>query len=281
MAALPQNHQHSATTTQQQEVAGNKLQAIIFDVDGTLADTEQCGHLVAYNHVFNSLDLPWRWDNDEYRQLLKITGGGERLRHYLQNEQACYSVPNDDREAFAADLHGRKNSHYQQLVRENLVPLRPGVQRLIAEAHNAGIRLAIATASHPQNVASLLQQTLGDASQWFEVIAGGEQVKAKKPAPDIYRYVLEKLGLEADNVIAIEDSEQGLQSALRAGLRTLVTSNFFTDEHDFSGAMAVVDHLGEPDQPCHFRDTRNSSRMVDLAVLQQLTNSEPAPQLVH
>ena len=260
------------------QAAENALKAIIFDVDGTLADTELCGHLVAYNHVFSTLDLPWRWENDEYRKLLEITGGGERLRHYLHTDQAGYPVPNDDRDAFADDLHSRKNNHYQKLVRANAVPLRPGIKRLINEAHEAGIRLAIATASHPQNVASLLEHTLGEAAQWFEVIAGGEQVPAKKPAPDIYCYVLKQLGISADQAIAVEDSEQGLQAALRAGLRTLVTSNFFTEEHDFSGAMAVVNHLGEQDQPCHFRDKTNSFPLVDLAAIRHLIASEAAPQ---
>lgn len=242
--------QHSATDL---TAYPSSLQAIIFDVDGTLADTELCGHFVAYNQVFEALKLPWRWGEEQYRKMLEITGGAERLRYYLNTVQAGYSVPDNDRNSFALRLHQLKNDCYRQLVINNAVPLRPGVRRLIAEARASGLRLAIATASHPDNVQTLLTHALGDdAAGWFEVIAGGSDVKAKKPAPDIYQHVLAKLELPASNAIVIEDSAQGLQAALQTGLTTLVTTNHFTEQQDFTGAAAVVDNLGEPDQPCHF-----------------------------
>lgn len=220
------------------------LKALIFDIDGTLADTERDGHRVAFNAAFKEAGLPWEWDNALYGELLKVTGGKERMVHYAQH----YAPELAAKEGFShliRKLHALKTSHYVHLVMAGAVPLRPGVRRLIDEARKAGIRLAIATTTSPENVSALLHNSLAhDADRWFEVIGAGDIVPAKKPAPDIYLWVLERLGLPAAACLAIEDSTHGLHAALGAGIPTIVTENEYTHGHDFSGALQVFPDLG-------------------------------------
>ncbi|WP_421656905.1 HAD family hydrolase [Leptothermofonsia sp. ETS-13] len=226
-----------------------QLQALIFDVDGTLADTERDAHRVAFNRAFAEAGLDWEWSVERYRELIKVAGGKERIISYLNQDHPGF-CPADDLWAWAAALHRAKKHYYCQLMQQGLIPLRPGVQRLIQEAREQGVRLAIATTSDPENVLALLEARLGsDSPTWFDVIAAGDIVPAKKPAPDIYQYALHGLGLPPEVCLAIEDSYQGLKASTQAGLRTVITFNGYTQDDDFSGAALVLNHLGEPDQP--------------------------------
>jgi HAD superfamily hydrolase (TIGR01509 family) len=216
------------------------LQALLFDVDGTLADTERDGHRVAFNRAFREAGLPWEWDVAAYGDLLSVTGGKERIRHFLDQRPELQQL--DD--AAIIDLHAAKTRHYVELVAQGNVPLRSGVARLIAEARSAGLALGIATTTSPSNVTALLQATLGpDAVAWFSVIAAGDVVPAKKPAPDVYTYALDRLGLPAANVLAFEDSQNGVRAARDAGLNVVVTVNDYTRDQDFSGALVVLEQL--------------------------------------
>lgn len=227
----------------------HRLAALIFDVDGTLADTERDGHRVAFNRAFAEAGLDWHWDVARYGALLSVTGGKERIRKFLSEDWPAL-LREPDIDARIRALHAAKTRHYVALLETGAIPLRPGVRRLLQEARAAGLRLAIATTTTPENVTTLLQATLGEEGVgWFEVIAAGDVVPAKKPASDIYHRVLAELGLPARACLALEDSDNGVRAARGAGLAVVVTTNDYTRGQDFSGAVAVLDGFGEPDAP--------------------------------
>ena len=214
------------------------LQALIFDVDGTLADTERDGHRIAFNTAFAEAGLPWHWDVARYGELLVVTGGKERIRFYCER-YAPEFLQQADVDARIKALHAAKTRHYVALCSRG-IPLRPGVERLLREAHAAGLRLAIATTTTPENVTALLS---ADLLALFEKVGAGDTVPYKKPAPDIYLWVLDQLALPASACLAIEDSENGLKASRGAGLETLITLTDYTRDHDFSGALNVLPDL--------------------------------------
>ncbi len=243
------------------------LKALIFDVDGTLADTERDGHRPAFNAAFREYGLDWDWDVPLYGQLLAVTGGKERMKYYVERFRPDYAKPTDF-DDLVAQLHKAKTRHYTRMLAEGGIPLRPGVRRLLEEARDAGLTLAVATTTTPENVTALLRHSLAeDGPDWFAVIAAGDIVPAKKPAPDIYVWAMEKLGLGADQCLAFEDSENGILASRGAGLRTVVTVNDYTQEHDFTGALAVLSDLGEPGAPYRRLDTagQGETGLVDMA----------------
>lgn len=224
-----------------------KLQALLFDVDGTLADTERDGHRIAFNLAFADAGLDWDWTVDIYQDLLSVTGGKERMKFFLDKYKPAFDEP-EDLDGYIAAMHKAKTAHYTGLLAKGAIPLRPGVERILNEAREKGYRLAISTTTTPANVEALLTHTLGaESMDWFEVIAAGDIVPAKKPAPDIYNWALEKMNLKAEDCIAFEDSRNGVLSSLAANLKTIITINDYTKDHDFTGATIVLDQYGEPD----------------------------------
>lgn len=223
------------------------LKALVFDVDGTLADTERDGHRVAFNQAFAEAGLDWEWTVELYAELLSVTGGKERIGYYIERYRPAFPAPRNPDE-FIVNLHWRKTHFYTHALSQGAIPLRPGVARLLSEAREAGMQLAIATTTTPQNVTALLSATLGPASiGWFKVIAAGDVVPAKKPAPDIYHYAMQQMDLKPAECAALEDSAHGARSALDAEIPTLVvTVNDYTRDQDFSGASLIVDGFGEP-----------------------------------
>jgi beta-phosphoglucomutase-like phosphatase (HAD superfamily) len=215
-----------------------KLKALIFDVDGTLADTEEA-HRCAFNDAFRQHGLDWNWNKHAYARLLSVTGGKERLQAYAD------SLPLRAGAQRIADIHKTKTEIYASMVEAGRVSLRDGVERLIDEAARANVQLAIASTTTLANIEALLRTTLGPYSpQRFAVVGAGDHVRHKKPAPEIYRFVLRELDRCAGECVAIEDSLNGLTAAKRAGLYTVVTPSDWTRADDFSAADMVLPSLG-------------------------------------
>ncbi|WFU27032.1 HAD family hydrolase [Bradyrhizobium sp. CB1717] len=213
--------------------------ALIFDVDGTLAETEEL-HRQAFNHAFARAGLDWQWDRAVYKDLLRVTGGKERMRAYHTGLGIAPALSDAD----IAELHRIKTAHYAELIETGCCPLRPGVAELLAAAKARGQRLAIATTTSHGNIDALLSQALG--KRWaadFEAIVAGDDVRHKKPAPDVYLEILARLKLDASDCVAIEDSANGLIAASRAGIPVLITRSMFFGDDDFTAARVVLDDL--------------------------------------
>lgn len=243
--------------------------ALLWDVDGTLAETELEGHRLAFNRAFAEAGLPWRWDPAQYLELLRISGGRERMRHFLEQVESG-PVAAERLEA----LQAAKQRHYSALVAAGELQLRPGVRRLMAEAADAGLRQAIVTTSGRAAVAALLQRLLPDAARLLELWICGEDVARKKPHPEAYRQALARLGLDPLRVLAIEDSGNGVAAARGAGLAVLVTRSASSAQEPasaFSAAAAQLTHLGEPQRACGvLSGPACPEGMVTLSYLQQL-----------
>ena len=212
------------------------LRAIIFDVDGTLSETEEA-HRLAFNDTFAEFGLNWHWDRDLYRELLKTTGGKERMTAYARDHLGVEPDRDD-----IARIHARKTERYGELIEGGAAALRPGIRELIEDAQAQGCRLAIATTTNRPNVDRLVAATLGIAAgDLFEVIAAGDEVEHKKPAPDVFNLALAGLGLGATDCVAIEDSRNGLLSAKGAGLACVVSPSIYSSGAPLDEADAVID----------------------------------------
>ncbi len=248
----------------------NFLQAIIFDVDGTLADTEDC-HRQAFNRAFKDFGLDWDWTPKLYEELLVISGGRERITFFGADLARDFAHA-DEFADFVRRLHSAKTEIYASMLRAGEVRLRPGVARLLDEAREAGLRLGVATSSAYSNLQTLLDQNLeADWPRRFTAIATSDSVEPKKPSPAVYRAVLAGLKIAPEACVAIEDTENGLQAATAAGVATVVTTHYFTRHHHFPNAALVVDSLGEAKWPPRVLsgDLRGHD-YVDLALLDRL-----------
>lgn len=214
------------------------LKALIFDVDGTLAETEEA-HRLAFNETFTAIGLDWSWDKELYRALLKTTGGKERMAAYQVMLGTLELSPGE-----IAEIHVQKTAKYAELLALGKLELRPGVADTVQKARDAGLKLAIATTTNTPNVEALCQCCWSrPAAEVFDHIAAGDMVQQKKPAPDVFLLALEQLGLPAENCIAFEDSRNGILSAKAAGLRVLTTPSWYTSGDDLSASDWIFDSL--------------------------------------
>lgn len=252
------------------------LKALLFDVDGTLADTELHGHLPAYNRAFRDLELDWQWSRNLYRDLLAVPSGRERIAHYVDQYKPDLGKHGDaaqaDRAEWVKTVHQHKSHCFRQRLQEGQVPLRDGVDRLMTQAHEAGVLIAIVTNASSATLQPFLEHALGARLRsYIHTVISGEQVEHKKPAPDLYLRALEAVECRPWECTAIEDSAMGLESAYAAGVPAVVTVNDDTHGGSLAHAALVVDSLGEPDKPVRVINSPGFELdYVDMKVLQRL-----------
>lgn len=251
-----------------------ELKAIIFDVDGTLANTEEA-HRIAFNYAFEKAGLSWNWDVALYTKLLKVTGGKERILYYVTD--FLHETIEQD---LVVLLHESKNAQYQAIIQRKELPLRSGILSLVEECKASNMKIAIATTTSPGNVRNLVTATMGeDALNWFEFIADAESAPVKKPAPDVYEFVLDKMGLKPEETIALEDSYNGVAAATAINIPTVITVNNYTANDEFAGAMIVVSELGDDESACEViaiddsLDKSSVGSKITLDTLKQLHKS--------
>lgn len=216
---------------------GISLKALIFDVDGTLAETEEL-HRQAFNETFQHYGLDWHWDRDLYAKLLKVAGGRRRIQHFIEEYQPVLAGDFIDE---TAQMHTIKTKRYGELVAGGGLQLRPGIAALFEQGLNAGLKLGIVTTTSRVNVDTLFAATIGkDVLEKFSAVCCGDEVTNVKPDPELYNLALSKLDLSAHECLAFEDAHIGLQAAKAAGIATVVTWSTYTCNEDFSGADQVM-----------------------------------------
>lgn len=254
-----------------------RLEAIIFDVDGTLADTEDV-HRLAFNHVFQEYGLDWNWTPELYRELLAISGGRERIADYGRRLRSRFPSSEAFTD-FVVSMHRAKTRKYAAMLTEGQVRLRPGIRRLLDEAREAGLTLGIATSSARSNCETLLDNNLPPGwRQWFSAIETCDSVPLKKPSPAVYLAALNAMGVDPTRTVALEDTLNGAAAGLAAGLVTVVTTHRFTRDAAFPNADLVLDSAGEPDSP--FRVLQGSAeghQYLDLALFELLLQRRHGP----
>ena len=221
------------------------IRALLWDVDGTLAETERDGHRIAFNRAFEAFGLPWRWGVERYGELLAVTGGRERLLHDMAGRTDA-PVLASEREQLARALHQRKNTFYAEIVDAGSVALRPGVRELLEDCRSRGVWLAITTTTSKSNVDALLRANLGQG--WagaFAALVCGEDVRAKKPDPEVFTIALRRLGMAALQCLAIEDSPGGVAAARAADVPVVVTRSAYFETAALDGAVAIGPSLGQ------------------------------------
>ena len=256
------------------------LKAIIFDVDGTLANTEET-HRQAFNASFREFDLPFQWSEQEYTRLLAISGGKERIYHFLKNHEIGKKYDLNYWHEYSLAIHRRKSVIYREMLEAGKINFRPGIYRLLNEARERNICLAIATSTSLPNVKTLLTLNLGeDALDRFDAIVTCDIVVDKKPSPAVYQFALAELGHTPEYCIAIEDTINGNLAALRAGLKTIITTHAYTIDDDFTGASLILDQMGEPDDNFTvIGGNAFGSTYVDINLLEQHLNNQEEENL--
>ena len=222
-----------------------EIKAIFFDQDGVIIDTEKDGHRVAFNETFKEFGYDFEWDVDKYHELLRISGGKERMRLYFQEEGLFSNLTREELDELIINLHKRKTEIFIQLIESGKLPLRTGVKRLMQEALDQGLIIGVCTTANERSARAIAKGMLEDIK--FEFVLAGDVVSKKKPDPEIYLLALERTGLNPEACIVIEDSRNGVIAANRAGMQIVTTTNIYTENEDLSESDIIVTSLGDPD----------------------------------
>jgi HAD superfamily hydrolase (TIGR01509 family) len=221
-----------------------KIQAVFFDQDGVIIDTERDGHRVSFNMTFKEFGFSDEWSVDYYHELLQIAGGKERMKHHLQTKGFSKPVPPEQVDDLIKEMHKRKTALFVELIETGKLPLRPGIHRFMKEAMEAGLMIGVCTTSNEQAAKAITEKILVDIK--FDIVLAGDVVGKKKPDPEIYNLALSRTGLKPEEVMVVEDSKNGVLAAKAAGTHVIVTTNGYTEKEDVNGGDIIVTCLGDP-----------------------------------
>lgn len=220
------------------------MEALIFDCDGVLVDTERDGHRIAFNMAFANKGIDVVWSIEEYKKLLKVAGGKERMKYYF--DENGWPAQFTDQEELIFSLHKQKTQFFMQLIESGALPLRPGIKRIVDEAIVHNLKLAVCSTSNEKSVRLIVKLLLGKKrASNFQAILAGDIVTRKKPDPEIYNLCIEKLNINPQDCMVIEDSRNGLIAAKAANFNCLITTNAYTADEDFTEADILVNELGD------------------------------------
>jgi HAD superfamily hydrolase (TIGR01509 family) len=223
----------------------SKIKAVFFDQDGVIIDTERDGHRVSFNMTFQEFGFTDEWDVEYYHELLQIAGGKERMKHHWKTKGFSKPLTEEEIDNLVKEMHKRKTALFVELIETGKLPLRPGIHRFMKEAMEAGLKIAVCTTSNEKAAKAVTEKVLADIK--FDLVLAGDVVEKKKPDPEIYNLALSKLGLQPDEVFVVEDSKNGVKASKAAGLKTIVTTNGYTEKEDVSAGDVIVSCLGDPD----------------------------------
>ena len=223
----------------------SKIKAVFFDQDGVIIDTERDGHRVSFNMTFKEFGFTDEWSVEYYHELLQVAGGKERMKHHARTKGFSKPTPEDELDELVKAMHKRKTALFVELIETGQLPLRPGIHRMMKEAMDAGLKVAVCTTSNEKAAKAVTEKVLSDIK--FDTVLAGDVVSNKKPDPEIYNLALSKLGLQPNEVIVFEDSRNGVLAAKAAGLNVVVTTNGYTEKEDVNDGDIIVSCLGDPD----------------------------------
>jgi len=223
----------------------SNIKAVFFDQDGVIIDTERDGHRVSFNMTFKEFGFTDEWDVEYYHELLQVGGGKERMKHHWKTKGFSKPVTEEEIDDLVKEMHKRKTALFVELIETGKLPLRPGIHRFMKEAMEAGLKLAVTTTSNEKAAKAVTEKALSDIK--FDLVIAGDMVSKKKPDPEIYNMALSKLSLNTDEAFVVEDSKNGLAAAKAAGLKTIVTTNYYTEREDVSAGDVIVSCLGDED----------------------------------
>ncbi len=223
----------------------SKIKAVFFDQDGVIIDTERDGHRVSFNMTFKEFGFTDEWSVEYYHELLQVAGGKERMKHHAQTKGFSKPIPPEELDELVKAMHKRKTALFVELIETGKLPLRPGIHRFMKEAMEAGLKIAVCTTSNEQAAKAITGKILADIK--FDLVLAGDVVQNKKPDPEIYNLALAKLGLKPEEAFVVEDSRNGVKASKAAGLKTIVTTNGYTEKEDVSDGDIIVSCLGDPD----------------------------------
>ena len=221
------------------------IQAVFFDIDGVIIDTERDGHRVAFNRTFKEFGFTDEWNVEYYHELLQVAGGKERMKHHWKTKGFSKPVPEAEIDELVTAMHKRKTAIVVELIESRQLPLRPGVHRFMKEAMQARLKIGVCTTSNEQAAKAVTEKSLSEIT--FALVLAGDVVSKKKPDPEIYNLALSKTGLRPEQAFVVEDSRNGVLAAKGAGLPTLATTNGYTEKEDLSPADVIVTTLGDVD----------------------------------